>query len=110
MKTNDDRNVLSFHMLQPKHTFSFFQTTLIKPKHREDYKKPFQNKLYKTTSKFLQHLTILDKHHTKQKQNHNKKRIEKPIFTLWESFSFIFSLSLELLTFPHLNFNLHTTI
>ena len=53
----------------------------------------FQNKSYKTRSRFLINLTTPDKHHTKWKQNQNRKWTEKNFFFhsaphFWKSFPF----------------------
>ena len=70
-------------MLEFKHILEFSQATLIKSIHYKKLKKTtriwchFQNKPYKTTSRFLQDITIPGEHHTQGKQNQNGKRIEK---------------------------------
>ena len=42
----------------------------------------FQNKSYKTRSKFLPNLTIPGEHHTEERQNQNRKRIGRKNVTL----------------------------
>ena len=99
IKTHDDQSALFSHMLELKQTFNFSQATLIQPIHCKKSRRlcsHFQNKTYKTTSRFLPNLIIPSEHHTKQNQNRKwikKKNLHSvpPYFS--ESFLYYFTSS-----------------
>ena len=85
IKTNDDRNALFSHMLEFKHTFNFPQAIQIKPIHSKNSWRLLESAAISKTNHikqrpgFYQISPYLAKHHTKRKQNQNRKRIGKKI-------------------------------
>ena len=120
IKINDDWNVLFSHMFELKHAFHLFQATLIKPILSKKTPKTtricghFQNKPYKTTSRFYQ----ISPYQVNLIINEKKVNIEnggkKHFFTLclhtFEKTFLFLSLWFYLLVFPHPNYNLDTII